>query len=98
MMLHPSRVVEHESASSCCACRCVVVRRTRRRGKSCPYVCWVSSHTHGDNFGLLLRWHKITLERDANLHQDPATIQHTPEESCSTLKPPLALRDAANRQ
>ena len=26
MMLHPSRVVEHQSASSCCAGRCVVVR------------------------------------------------------------------------
>ena len=26
MMLHPGRVVEHQSASSCCAGRCVVVR------------------------------------------------------------------------
>ena len=28
-MLHPGRVVEHQSASSCRAGRCVVVRRTR---------------------------------------------------------------------
>ena len=28
-MLHPGRVVEYQSASSCCAGRCVVVRRTR---------------------------------------------------------------------
>ena len=42
MMLHPGRVVEHQSASSCRAGRCVVVRRTRCRvpsvEKSCPYV------------------------------------------------------------
>ena len=25
-MLHPGKVVEHQSASSCCADRCVVVR------------------------------------------------------------------------
>ena len=30
-MLHPGRVVEHQSASSCRAGRCVVVRRTRCR-------------------------------------------------------------------
>ena len=29
MMLHPGRVVEHQSASSCRDGRCVVVRRTR---------------------------------------------------------------------
>ena len=38
MMLHPSWVAQHQSASSCCACRSVVVRRTRRRRKSCPFV------------------------------------------------------------
>ena len=31
MMLHPGRVVEHQSASSCRAGRCVVVRRARCR-------------------------------------------------------------------
>ena len=40
-----SRVRPDQSANSCCACWCVVVRRTCRRGKSRPYVCWVSSHT-----------------------------------------------------
>ena len=47
--------MEHQSASSCCACWSVVVRRTRRHRKSCPYVCWVSSHTpprHGHDCAL----------------------------------------------
>ena len=38
-----SRVSSEQSAKSCCACWCAVVRRTRRRGKSRPYVCWVPS-------------------------------------------------------
>ena len=42
MMLHPGRVVENQGASSCCACRSVVVRRARCRRMSCPYVCRVS--------------------------------------------------------
>ena len=44
---------------------------------------------HGDNFGLLVRRHRIILKRIANLWQDPAATQHTTEGSCSTLKPPL---------
>ena len=45
-MLHPGRVVEYQSARSCCACRSVVVRLTRRRRKSCPCaIVEVSSHT-----------------------------------------------------
>ena len=53
-MLHPGWVVEHQSASSCRTCRSVVVRRTQCRRKSCPYVCWVSSHNLNYSFFLVL--------------------------------------------
>ena len=39
-----SGVRPDQSANSCCACWCAVLRRTRRRGKSRPCVCWVPSH------------------------------------------------------
>ena len=41
MMLHPGRVVEHQSASSCCAGRCVVVRRTRSVDYAAVTFCTV---------------------------------------------------------
>ena len=44
MMLHPGRVVEHQSASSCCAGRCVVVRRTRSVKCAAVTFCTVFSH------------------------------------------------------
>ena len=57
-MLHPGRVVEHQSASSCRAGRCVVVRRTRCRVLSVEShvltFCSVSSRTpprHGHGCG-----------------------------------------------
>ena len=45
MMLHPGRVVEHQSASSCCAGRCVAVRRTRSVECAAVTFCTVFSHT-----------------------------------------------------
>ena len=65
MMLHPGRLVEHQSASSCRAGRCVVVRPTRCRVPSVesPVVpfCTVFSHTpprHGHDCG------PVDLERN----------------------------------
>ena len=47
-MLHPGRVVEHQSASSCRAGRCVVVRRTRCRVPSVesPVVTFCTAFLH----------------------------------------------------
>ena len=45
MLLHPGRVVEHQSASSCRAGRCVVVRRTRSVECAAVAFCTVFSHT-----------------------------------------------------
>ena len=46
VMLHPGRVVEHQSVSSCCAGRCVVVRRTRTVKCAAVTFCTVFSHSH----------------------------------------------------
>ena len=45
VMLHPRMVVEHQSASSCRAGLCVVVRRTTVCGLCRQYVYWIISHT-----------------------------------------------------
>ena len=61
MMLHPGRVVEHQSASTCCAGRCVVARRTRSVKCAAVTFCTVFSHTrprHGHDCG------PVDLERN----------------------------------
>ena len=45
VMLHPRMVGEHQSASSCRAGLCVVVRRTTVCGLCRQYVYWIISHT-----------------------------------------------------
>ena len=68
-MLHPSRVVEHQSASSCCAGRCVVVRVHGLWKK--PSLCsrTVSHELFGNEMMLLPRLMSFSIKNVSSVRE-----------------------------
>ena len=87
VMLHPGRVVEHQSASSCRAGRCVVVRRTRCRVPSVesPVLtfCSVTSRTATpENLrvpptNLLVTLKNLLVSPQITCHLSPSSPSHS---------------------
>ena len=87
-MLHPGRVVEHQSASSCRAGLCVVVRRTRSVECAAVTFCTVFSYIKKKFIPLCIEsLNVVSSESDApEVKSIPTTVQVEPETgTCSKI-------------